>query len=159
MSYLSIHEPEALQLVHALLKQGISVQLRVSGNSMQPLLRGDEILEIAPLAGQMPRLGDLLLFRTQDNKALVHRVIWRHWRQGRVQTQGDACLACDAPIPVAFIFGRVERIIFPYCIINLQKPSMRFKGLVVVSRLLVQRLVQRLKRGSKNLFFLKRSLE
>lgn len=142
MSHLSIHEPEALQLVYTLLSQGISVQIRVSGNSMQPMLRGGELLEIAPLAGQVPWFGDLLLFHAQDNIPLIHRVIWRHGKKGLIQTKGDSCPACDVVIPVEYIFGRVERIIYPDSIINLQKPFMRLKALHVVSRTLIRYCLQ-----------------
>ena len=112
-SVISIREPDALALVQSLLQQGIVVRIRVSGNSMRPLLQSGDLVDIAPLAG-IPRLGDILFFLRKDGTPLVHRLIWQR-SQGNSKllllTKGDSCSAFDGFIPAEQVLGRVQCII------------------------------------------------
>lgn len=140
---IGIRDPGALELVQSLLRQGIAVRICVSGDSMRPLLHGGELVELAPLAGLPPRLGDILFILSRQNTPIIHRLIWRRSRNGVPQflTKGDACSGFDGFIPAEQVLGRVERI-FPagQNKILLHSPLMRLRALLVVSRGLLAHL-------------------
>lgn len=149
---IGIREPGALDLVQSLLRQGVSVRIRVSGNSMQPLLKGGETVELVPLAGNIPKLGDILFLRDQQGNPLVHRLIWRRSRSGvrYLLTKGDACAGFDGFVPAECALGRVEQIMSSRAeqTIGLQTPLMRLQTCLIVSRALGRHALRRL-RGQK----------
>ena len=138
-SIIGIREQGSLALVQSLLRQGISVRIRVSGESMQPLLKGGEIIEVVPLLGSRAKLGDILFLCDQQNNPLVHRLIWRRFHNGMLYllTKGDACSGFDGFIPTANMLGQVRRII-PDAgpPINLSTPFQRFLASLIVCRIL-----------------------
>lgn len=139
-SVIGIREPGALDLVQSLLRQGVSVHIRVSGDSMKPLLRGGELVEVAPLSDARPKLGDILFVRSCQNAPLIHRLIWRRNQNGisHLLTKGDACAGFDGFIPANKVIGRVERIIIAdQKSISLQVPLMRLRAVLSVSRVLL----------------------
>lgn len=109
---ISIREAGSLALVQSLLRQGLAVHIRVSGRSMQPLLKSGDFIEIRPLSNT-PWLGDILFLCNCQGSPLVHRLIWRRMRNGRLHllTKGDAGLGFDGFIPADKVLGRVQRII------------------------------------------------
>ena len=86
--------PEALiELVRGVVSARGSVWIRVTGISMNPLIReGDSVL-LAPLS-RGPRRGDVL-FLDIERRPLLHRV--RRIHGGELVTRGDATLTDDAP--------------------------------------------------------------
>lgn len=137
---IGIREPGSLALVQSLLKQGITVRIQVSGDSMQPLLKGGEIVEIASLFGCNPQFGDVLFLCDRQGNPLVHRLIWRRVQNGTLHllTKGDACVSFDGFSPADNVLGQVRRII-PETgpSINLNKWSLQFHGLLMVGRTLI----------------------
>ncbi|XOF33701.1 MAG: S24/S26 family peptidase [Candidatus Electrothrix sp. YB6] len=138
-SVISIRDQGALDLVRSLLKQGISVRIRVSGSSMRPLLSGGEIIEVAPPAARSPKIGEILLFYDQQGNPLVHRLIRRRCcnKVLYLQTKGDACAGCDGFIPAGQVLGRVQRIIIKHNTIDLQHPVMHFRSFFIALRSLI----------------------
>ncbi len=137
---IGIREPGALELVQTLLQQGVTVRIRVSGDSMRPLLHGDELVEVVSLDGNLPRLGDILFIRSRQNDPVIHRLIWRRCKNKaqQVLTKGDACFGFDGFIPVEQVLGRVERIFLAdQNTIRLQSSLMRLRASLVVSRTLI----------------------
>ncbi len=149
---IGIRELGALDFVQALLRQGISVRIQVSGDSMRPLLKGGETVELAPLAGGKPKLGDILFFCDKQGNPIVHRLIWRRRRSGMMQllTKGDACAGFDGFLPAECVLGRVERIRLTNGqteeAISLQTPFMRLQACLIVSHALGLHAFRRLKR-------------
>ncbi len=143
MNIIRIREPGALELVQTLLRQGLTVRIRVFGISMRPLLQGGELVEVVPLGQAIPCLGDILFVRSRQDSPIIHRLIWRRRRNGRTQllTKGDACPGFDGFIPAEQVLGRVERI-FPVdqTKILLRSPLTRLRALLIVSRALLAHL-------------------
>jgi signal peptidase I len=154
-SVIGIREPGALDLVQSLLQQGVSVHIRVSGNSMQPLLRGGELVEVAPLSDLRPKLGDILFVRSRHNTPLIHRLIWRRNQDGisYLLTKGDACAGFDGFTPENNTIGRVERIISCRVkkIIGLQTPLMRLQACLIVSDALSHHALHRLRKRKNSI--------
>jgi hypothetical protein len=146
---IGIREPEALALVQSLLEQGISVRIRVSGNSMRPLLQGNEAVEVVPLGRRLPQLGDILLLRGRQNTPLVHRLIWRRKRGGiwSLLTKGDACPGFDGFVAAECALGRVERILYGSSngqAVCLRTPWLRLQALGIVGQTLLRHLLFRI---------------
>ena len=89
-------------------RSGGSGRVRVQGDSMRPMLRPGDVLEVA-FKGDPPRTGDLLLFRQADY-LVVHRLLGRARRQGGevgFRTRGDASMALDPRVAEGSVLGRV----------------------------------------------------
>lgn len=137
---ISIRDPGALELVQSLLRQGLSVRIRVSGTSMQPLLQSGELVEIAPLAATPPQLGEIIFLLDRHGDPLVHRLIWRRSRNGvpHLLTKGDACAYFDGFIPAEQAAGRVLRIIsVSGKTADLRTPRERLRAALIVCRALI----------------------
>ena len=145
---IGIREPGALDLVQTLLRQGLTVRIRVSGGSMRPLLQGGELVKVAPLGHAIPRLGDILFILSRQSTPIIHRLIWRRSRNGVPQflTKGDACSGFDGFIPASQVLGRVEQIFFSeQKIVSLQSPMLRLRAAFIVSRALLAQLGRKAK--------------
>jgi hypothetical protein len=146
---IGIREPGSLALVQSLLRHGVAVRIRVTGNSMQPLLKGGEIVEVEPLLKKKPQLGDILLLCDRQGNPFVHRLIWQRMRNGTLHllTKGDACVGFDGFSPAENVLGRVRRII-PETgpPISLNKPLQRLLASLIVSRTLILHALRKWKR-------------
>jgi phage repressor protein C with HTH and peptisase S24 domain len=100
--------PGVSDLLENVLAGGYSVRIQVTGRSMRPFLQGGEILIVEPVGNRRPRVGDIVLFKDQQDRLVIHRVI----RVGKasVQTQGDALNEPDAAVETTRIIGKVERV-------------------------------------------------
>jgi hypothetical protein len=95
--------PEALiDIVRATVSVGGAIWIRVTGKSMNPIIRhGDRVL-ITALRGA-PRRGTVVLL-DGGGVPILHRVV-RH-RHGWVITKGDSRRINDAPHPTTAMLGR-----------------------------------------------------
>jgi hypothetical protein len=83
------------ELVASLLRDGLDVQLRLSGWSMKPLFRPGCLVRFSARA--TPRVGDIALVRYPNDQLVAHRVVALD--ATRVQTKGDSCLSPEGPVP------------------------------------------------------------
>lgn len=144
-SVISIRDEGAIDLLHSLLEQGVSVRIQVSGRSMQPFLNGGEIVEIIPFGVRHPRIGDIVLFCDPHGNPLLHRFLWQRLYNEELylQTKGDACSGCDSPVPVDQVLGYVRRIVFTDHTVDLQTLRMRLTAYTVAARTIVLLLLQK----------------
>jgi hypothetical protein len=96
-------KPEALiEIVRATVSVGGAIWIRVTGKSMNPIIRhGDRVL-ITRSRGTPPRGAVVLL--DGGGTPLLHRVAAQ--RAGFVVTRGDSRTMNDAPHPMSSILGR-----------------------------------------------------
>ncbi len=88
-------------------ENGVIIPLKIplQGSSMEPLIRSrKDIVTVMPLVGD-PMVGDIILFRRNDGKNIVHRV-YRIFPDG-IQTWGDNCQRPDAPRKREDIYGLI----------------------------------------------------
>lgn len=133
---ISIREEGALEFIHALLRTGVTVRMRVSGVSMLPLIRGGDVVEVAPLCEKKIRIGDIIFFCDQQGNPVVHRLHRRRYDSKvlYLQTKGDACVYYDVAVPAHQVLGRVERIINEQKNINLKKKYHYWLARILVVR-------------------------
>ncbi len=100
-----------LALCEAVLTDGNSVRFRARGHSMHPQIRDGDEVQIAPLPEDDVRVGDILLYRSQLETVVVHRVIGVRTVEGQVyfRLKGDLALHVEN-VPSAAVLGKVIRI-------------------------------------------------
>ncbi len=89
---------ELLPMMEDSFRQGMTVTLGVTGNSMLPLFRDrrDSVI-LSPCDPLSLRRGDVPLYRRPDGKFVLHRII--HVKKDTYELAGDAqrTLECDLP--------------------------------------------------------------
>ncbi len=109
MSVRRLNGSEFHDLAGQILLSGHRLRFQASGRSMQPFIHDGDILEVAPLARERVRYGDVLLVETNDGKWLAHRVIKTRRRDGKPAflIKGDACSHSDGWFGLDAVIGRV----------------------------------------------------
>ena len=97
----------AIKLVREKLAQGGLVRLRVSGNSMAPLIESGDVVLVRHADPESLRRGDLLLVE-REGAFLVHRLVAIGARG--IQTKGDNSSHADLPVTPQAILGRVVAV-------------------------------------------------
>lgn len=92
-------------LIFDLLAQGLSVEFRVTGSSMAPLIRPLDILSVAPVNTETLRCGDVIAWKRGRGHLVVHRVI--SVGQQSFVTRGDAVNSADGAIDTSQVVGKV----------------------------------------------------
>ncbi|HPH98035.1 MAG TPA: S26 family signal peptidase [Anaerolineaceae bacterium] len=99
---MTCHETISELLIHAI-QAGQPVRLRVTGTSMQPLLRPGDFITVAPVENAALHPGEILLLR-REHDFVTHRLLFC-LPQG-LFTKGDACLRPDPLFDRAQVLGR-----------------------------------------------------
>lgn len=94
-------------VIASLLGDGLAVQFLARGDSMDPLVRSEDMLHVEPIAGAPIRPGDVVLVDA-DRGLTAHRVI--EHRGETIVTRGDNAPAADDPVHVSRILGRVTSL-------------------------------------------------
>jgi signal peptidase I len=106
------HQPDILRLFEDILRNGTSLRVRVTGRSMSPFLRGEEILTIRKVPSSFLHIGDLIFCKTREGFPLLHRIVRKQRERDMFlfQTKGDALITMDQPVTEHDILGKVCRI-------------------------------------------------
>ena len=146
---------DTLKLYEDILNSGSCLRMKVTGRSMVPFLRGEEILTIKKVPYTSLRRGDLILFKNHLGYPVLHRIIKKKQDQDDVvtfQTKGDAMIVFDEPVRNNKILGKVCKIEDGSKYINMEtKMWSRINYMAAVISLLESRLYFALK-AFKNLF-------
>ncbi|GEM_PF-1204713 len=107
-----IVEQHIQSLSEQILNSGRVLRFRVRGESMSPLLKDGDVIDVERVPPGQLYVGDIVLFRSREGVLLVHRCVKRRAASGQiwVTTKGDAGRGLDRPITVDQILGRVIRI-------------------------------------------------
>lgn len=104
---LSFPMRELAPIIRETLSHGGSMQFRATGGSMRPFLRHGDVVELLPPSPEY-RVGDILLFRAEDNFYALHRL--RRIRRGKLCLLGDAAIYGEEDIDPSDVLARVSRI-------------------------------------------------
>ena len=124
-----------------LLGRGKRVRFRAPGRSMYPTIRENEAITVEPVKPQDVKLGDIILYRSDDN-VVAHRVMRIEKDRSdalRFILREDTWGTLDAPVQAEQILGKVVSV--ERAGRNIDPYSMRAKA-----RLLVHTIGSRLKR-------------
>ena len=146
---------DTLKLYEDILNSGSCLRVKVTGKSMSPFLRGEEILTIKKVPYTSLNRGDLIFFKNGQGYPVLHRIIKKKQDMDDVitfQTKGDSLIAFDEPIKNNKILGKVCKIEDGSKYINMEtKMWSRINYMAAVISLLESRLYFALK-AFKNLF-------
>jgi len=90
-----------------LLSSGHAARFRAEGDSMHPVIRGGDYVQVVPCAASELQRGDIILAATARGLT-AHRIV-RISRRGIV-TRGDNSLRADPAVDAANVLGRITII-------------------------------------------------
>lgn len=110
---VTLETPDFLEQARQLLSRNLPMQLRMSGSSMSPAIADGDVITVEPVSDDEPiKQGDIVLFHSRFDTAVIHRVIRleRASSERCIITRGDAASHNDTPVPLHRILGRVKRV-------------------------------------------------
>ncbi|ETW98268.1 MAG: hypothetical protein ETSY1_19425, partial [Candidatus Entotheonella factor] len=99
-------------LCTACLQNGLDVQMRAFGQSMQPSIRDGALIRVQPVTPVQVRCGDIILY-CREGGVIAHRVVALTRQGGQLvglTTRGDASFTCDAPVQLHQVLGKVVAV-------------------------------------------------
>jgi hypothetical protein len=91
------------------LRRGRAFRFQAAGSSMSPCIREGDVIQVAPLSGGMPCLGQVVACVPPGGRGpVVHRVIGR--RGPLFRTKGDNVCRTDGLLARSQILGLVTRV-------------------------------------------------
>ena len=137
-----------LPVIDEMLYSGGKVTFTTNGASMQPILKSGDSVTL--IKANEYKNGDVVLFRKEDGKFILHRII--RIRGNEVLTQGDSLSSIDEPIDKSKILGKAIAFIGENKTVYENEPSYKLYKLIYMSCL--GRKLRLLRR--KIIFFIKR---
>lgn len=109
---IHLDSPDLLKRARYELSRKNTVLLRIGGTAMKPVIDDGDVVTVEPVNAQNVRTGDIVLYQSLRDTALIHRIVKLEQRAaGRfIVTRGDACATCDVPVPIHHIMGRISAI-------------------------------------------------
>lgn len=104
---LSLSGPALTELLQAVMARGAPFRFRARGCSMHPFIKDGDVITVAPLAERAPGVGDIVAFRPDAQRLVVHRIV--AVRGNAYDIQGDSLRLADENVPRDRIIGRVVR--------------------------------------------------
>ncbi len=98
----AVHYPEVADM----LQERDTLQVKVTGNCMLPLLQHDQCITVCKQ--NRYRIGDIIVFADAKGALKVHRYLGPMTRN-RVMTQADTANTIDAPVPMSQVMGRAHK--------------------------------------------------
>jgi signal peptidase I len=124
---VNLETPDFLEQARQLLTRSLPVEMRMSGSSMRPAIEDGDVITIEPLVDTSIKLGDIILYQSQYDTAVIHRVVRVDRSSDKlVLTRGDAAAQNDVPVPLHRILGRVKLVERAGEQIKMVKPKTRF---------------------------------
>ncbi len=108
-----IHNTEYASLFQELLDKDFTLRFKVTGESMKPFLKGNEIVTVRKVYFKKINIGDLILFIDNNDLHVIHRVISKknnHNGEIIFITKGDRLFSTDEPITEDNVLGKIIRI-------------------------------------------------
>jgi signal peptidase I len=107
----TLETPDFLEQARQLLSRSLPVELRMSGSSMRPAIEDGDVVTIEPIADEPVRQGDIVLYHSRFDTAVIHRVIRVDKSAERaILTRGDSAAQNDLPVSIHRVLGRVKLV-------------------------------------------------
>jgi hypothetical protein len=106
--------------------RGDRIRISVTGTSMQPWIKGGDLLELEAVDSDRVRVGEVVLAKRQDETHVLHRVV--KLQDDRVMLRGDAQNTHDEPFPRCRVIARVVSVKRGRRVFHLDRGLWRFMG-------------------------------
>jgi len=105
-------EVDLLALSKDILKRGKSIRFQARGWSMRPFIRDGDIITISPVEDSALKTGDVVLYLGAGNRIIVHRIINKYKKEGRITllVKGDAAFGSAEKVEAQNVLGKVTAI-------------------------------------------------
>ena len=112
MKAVLLDSEELVALGSEALQRGGRFCFVAQGNSMRPFIRHGDTLEIEPVAADQLRVGDIVLYATQNGKVACHRLVAasKTGEGSRLAFRGDASRQREEGIDGECVLGRVAEV-------------------------------------------------
>lgn len=103
---------DLLGLSRDILKKGRSVRFQAKGWSMHPFVQDGDFITVSPVEDSSIKTGDVVFYSTAEDRIIVHRVIRKYQKDGRVTMliKGDATSGPSEKVNAENILGKVVAI-------------------------------------------------
>jgi signal peptidase I len=104
-----LSKDETAVLFEDILGRDLSLRVKVTGKSMAPFLKGEEVVTLKKVPPSSLHRGDLIFFKDRFGSLILHRII-RKRNSGDgiyLETKGDSLLAFDEPVLADDVLGKV----------------------------------------------------
>lgn len=109
---VTLETPDFLEQARQLLSKNSTIAIRMSGSTMRPAIADGDVIVIEPVEENHIKSGDVILYHTLRDTAVIHRVVRVERSSGgrSLITRGDAAFQNDIPVPPHRILGRVKLV-------------------------------------------------
>jgi signal peptidase I len=110
-SDLDLTTLDFLRLAAYHFSQQSDLRVKMTGRSMSPAIEEDEWISIEPVVCDQISPGDVVLYASLSDTAVIHRVVRiDRGTETRIVTRGDSCLIDDVPVPIDRVLGKVIQV-------------------------------------------------
>jgi signal peptidase I len=105
-------EADLLDLSKEILKKRKSIRFQAKGWSMRPFIQDGDFITVSPVEDSSLKPGDVVLYVSAGNQVIVHRIIKKYKRHGKMTLliKGDASLGSPEKVDVQNVLGEVTVI-------------------------------------------------
>jgi signal peptidase I len=125
---LNLKREDFSSITQEVLSRGRALRFRAKGESMSPLIRNGDVVQLVPVKGKIS-LGDVVFYRSSYGNTIVHRVVQR--RREIVITKGDSSPTPDQPVLSKQVLGRVVSVEKNGWRIRLDSPMGRLLNILI----------------------------
>lgn len=111
-SPVPLNNSDLLKISSSLIKKNASIRFRAKGFSMRPFIQDGDRITVSPLQNSPVKVGDVVLYKTADGQAIVHRVIRKTTIDSKAVffIKGDAAFGQSENVDAEMVLGRVAAI-------------------------------------------------
>ena len=104
---LMISGPAFALVVQTVLEKGVTARFKVTGSSMIPTIKSNDVVSISPYKKNTPEVGEVVaLLDRANSRIIIHRIIEK--RENMFLLKGDGLWCCDGLFPKEWIAGFVS---------------------------------------------------
>lgn len=107
MREVTLGPDDLLALSADVLAQGGLFRFQACGGSMRPAIQDGDLLTLAPVSSDALAVGDVVLYRDDSDRPVVHRLIARQQDPPLLTIRGDAQTGPGERVPPDRVIGRV----------------------------------------------------
>lgn len=109
---ISLNNSDLLKLSRCLIEIGTSIRFRAKGFSMRPFIQDGDLITVSPLRNSSVRVGDVVLYKTADDRVIAHRVVQKTIKDKKTVffIKGDATFGQPEKVVKERLLGRIAAI-------------------------------------------------
>ena len=107
-----LNNTDFLKLCDSISKKDASIRFQAKGFSMRPFIQDGDLITVSPLRNSSGRVGDVVLYKTADDRVIAHRVILKTIKDNRTEffIKGDASFGQPEKVDTKRVLGRITVI-------------------------------------------------